>query len=336
MSFRTFVTGAALSLCTALSVQADEIRFATVDGEGSLLDNVYWSYTEVFNTILQAQTSGEYSLAVFPNSQLGDLESLLEQTARGSIQAVAGISAGHLQSYSDTAAVLEMPYVFPNTKVARAVMNGAFGDMLSDRIAEETGLRIISYLPSAFRSFSSSTKLIKTPDDMVGMKMRTQQIPIHVAMVEALGANPTPIAWAELYSALQTGVVDGQENAPYTILLANLQEVQTYYTLDNHLVNMPIVVMNEAYYQSLSDDVKATIDYAAAEAAFAFLGIVKAKESQDLATIRSAGVEIYQPSPAEFQMFVDKVQGPIEGIVSEIVGQDLIDELKSAVAAELK
>jgi TRAP-type C4-dicarboxylate transport system substrate-binding protein len=171
---------------------------------------------------------------------------------------------------------------------------------------------------------------------MVGMKMRTQQIPIHVAMVEALGANPTPIAWAELYSALQTGVVDGQENAPYTILLANLQEVQTYYTLDNHLVNMPIVVMNEAYYQSLSDDVKATIDYAAAEAAFAFLGIVKAKESQDLATIRSAGVEIYQPSPAEFQMFVDKVQGPIEGIVSEIVGQDLIDELKSAVAAELK
>lgn len=332
MSLRSILAGTVFSVCTALSAHADNIRFATVDAEGNLLDNVYWAYTEVFNTILQAQTAGEYSLEVFPNSQLGDLESLLEQTARGSIQAVAGISAGHLQAYTNTAAVLEMPYVFPDTKVARDVMNGEFGDMLSDRIAEETGLRIISYLPSAFRSFSSSTKMIKTPDDMIGMKMRTQQIPIHVAMVEALGANPTPIAWAELYSALQTGVVDGQENAPYTILLANLQEVQKYYTLDNHLVNMPIVVMNEDYYQGLPDGVKSTIDYAAAEAAFAFLGIVKAKESQDLATIRAAGVEIYQPSPEEFQMFVDKVQAPIEAIVSEIVGQELIDELKTAVA----
>lgn len=324
---------AGLALAGAMiPASADVIRFATVDGEGDLLENVYWAYTEVFDTILKSQTAGEYELQVFPNGQLGDLESLLEQTARGSLQVVAGISAGLLQAYTPIAAVLEMPYTFPNTAVAREVMNGEFGNNLSDRIAKETGVRIISYLPSAFRNFSSSTKLIKTPDDMVGMKVRTQQIPLHLTMVEALGANPTPIAWAELYSALQTGVVDAQENAPYTMLMANLQEVQKYYTLDSHLVNMPLVAMNEDYYQSLPDSVKATIDYAADEAAFALLGIVKAKESQDLATIAAAGVEIYSPTPAEFQMFVDKVQGPVEAVLSDIVGQDLIDELKSAVA----
>ncbi|WP_138467105.1 TRAP transporter substrate-binding protein [Poseidonocella sp. HB161398] len=327
----TFAAGIALA-GAVVPAQADTIRFATVDGEGDLLENVYWAYTEVFNSILKAQTGGEYELQVFPNGQLGDLESLLEQTARGSLQVVAGISAGHLQAYTDVAAVLEMPYVFPNTQIARKVMDGPFGDMLADRIAEDSGVRIISYLPSAFRNFSSSTKLIKTPEDMVGMKVRTQQIPIHVAMVEALGANPTPIAWSELYSSLQTGVVDGQENAPYTMLMANLQEVQKYYTLDHHLINMPIVAMNEDYYQSLPDSVKATIDEAADEAAFALLGIVKAKESQDLAVIEDAGVEIYQPTPEEFQMFVDKVQAPVEAILADIVGQDMIDALKSAVA----
>ncbi len=314
------------------AAQADTIRIGTVDGEGNLLDNVYWAYTEVFNSILKAQTGGEYELQVFPNGQLGDLESMLEQVARGSLQIVAGISAGHLQAYTDIAAVLEMPYVFPSTSVAREVMDGAFGKDLSDRIAADTGVRIISYLPSAFRNFSSSTKMIKSPEDMAGMKMRTQQIPIHVAMVEALGANPTPIAWSELYSALQTGVVDGQENAPYTMLMANLQEVQKFYMLDHHLLNMPIVAINEDYYQSLPDGVKASIDEAAGEAAFALLGIVKAKESQDLAVIEDAGVEIYQPSPEEFQMFVDKVQAPVETILADIVGQDLIDELKAAVA----
>lgn len=324
-------TGIALGAFVA-PASAENIRIATVDGEGDLLDNVYWTYTEVFNSVLKARTGGEYQLQVFPNGQLGDLESLLEQTSRGSLQVVAGISAGHLQAYTQSAAVLEMPYIFPSTQLAREVMDGKFGDMLADRIAEEAGVRIISYLPSAFRNFSSSTKMIKSPEDMVGMKMRTQQIPIHLAMVEALGANPTPIAWAELYSALQTGVVDGQENAPYTMLMANLQEVQKYYTLDHHLINMPIVAMNEDYYQSMPDEVKATIHQAADEAAFAMLGIIKAKESQDLKTIEAAGVEIYQPSPAEFQMFVDKVQAPVADILSGIVGQDLIDELKAAVA----
>ncbi|GGG64965.1 ABC transporter substrate-binding protein [Salipiger pallidus] len=332
-TLKTTAATAALALgVMSAAAQAESIRLATVDGEGDLLNNVYWTYTEVFNTVLSNATGGEYDLQVFPNSQLGDLESLLEQTARGSLQVVAGISAGHLQAYTNAAAVLELPYVFPDTATAREVMNGPFGDMLTDQIAEDSGVRIISYLPSAFRNFSTADKQIKTPEDMVGLKMRTQQIPIHVTMVEALGANPTPIAWSELYSALQTGVVDGQENAPYTMLMANLQEVQGYYTLDHHLINMPIIAMNDDYYQSLPEEVKAAVDQAADEAAFAMLGVIAAKESQDMKAIRDAGVEIYQPTPEEFQMFVDKVQGPVEEVLAGITGQELIDELKAAVA----
>lgn len=309
------------------------VRFGHVDGEGDLLANPYWTFTEVFGSTVKTQTNGRYEIQVFPSGQLGDLESLLEQNVRGSLQIVGGLNAGHVGAYAPAAQVLEMPYTFPTTEVAREVLNGEFGKTLSDTIAEKSGVRILSYLPSAFRNFSNSVRPIRTPEDMVGLKIRTQQVPIHIKMVELLGASPTPIAWAELYSALQTGVVDGQENAPYTMLLANLQQVQKYYTLDHHLINMPLITINEEFYKSLSDEDRAIFDFAAREATFAMLGIIAAKESQDLKVIADAGVEIYQPTPAEFQMFVDKVQLPIAEMLAEQVGAELIADLQAAVKA---
>lgn len=335
-TFRSLTAALAMGTALALAAPALQaqtvVRLAHTEGEGDLLQNPYWTYTEVFGRILESQSNGRYTLQVFPNKQLGDLESLAEQTARGVVQMAAGLSAGHLASFDPRIQVLEMPYTFPSTEVARAVLNGPFGKELADAVAEQSGLRIVAYLPSAFRNFSNSVRPIRTPEDMKGLKIRTQPIPIHLEMVKALGANATPIAWAELYNALQTGVVDGQENAPYTMLLANLQEVQKFYTLDHHLVNMALIVINESFYQGLSDADKAIFDHAAREAAFAMLGVIKAKESQDLKTISDAGVEIYQPTPEEFQQFVDATRGPIRELMSGIVGSDWIDRLEAAVA----
>ena len=309
------------------------VRFGHVDGEGDLLDNPYWAFTEVFGSIVHSGTEGRYEIQVFPSGQLGDLESLLQQNVRGSLQMVGGLNAGHVAAYAENAQVLELPFVFPNTEIAIQVLQGEFGQSLSDHVAEESGVRIMAYLPAAFRNFSNNVRPIRTPEDMVGLNIRTQQIPLHVAMVEALGASPTPIAWAELYSALQTGVVDGQENAPYTMLLANLQEVQRYYTLNNHLVNMPMITINEEFYQSLSDADREVFDFAARQASFAMMGIIVAKESQDLKVIADAGVEIYQPTPEEFQMFVDKAREPVAEVLAAQIGREWIDQLFDAVEA---
>ena len=126
-------------------------------------------------------------------------------------------------------------------------------------------------------------------------------------------------------------MVDGQENAPYTMLLTNLQEVQKYYTLDHHLINMPLITINDDFYQGLNAEDKVIFDTATAKATFAMLGIIAAKESQDLKVIRDAGVEIYQPTPAEFQKFVDATKEPIRAFMEEKVGAQLIDELEAAV-----
>lgn len=307
------------------------VKFAHTEAEGDLLKNPYWAYTEVFSRIVENETAGRYKIQVFPNKQLGDLESLAEQTARGIIQMSGGLSAGHLSSFFPSIQVLEMPYTFPSIEVGRLVMNGKFGRDLADAIAEKSGIRVIAFLPSAFRSFTNNKKVVKTAADMKGMKIRVQNIPIHVEMVKALGAAATPIAWAELYNALQTNVVDGQENAPYTMLLANLQQVQKYYTLDKHLLNMPLITINDKFYKSLSADDRKAFDFAAREAAFAFLGIITAKESQDLKTIAAAGVQIYSPTPAEFQTFVDATREPILAIMKQKVDEKWIKGLLSSI-----
>lgn len=334
--FAAIITGAALAvgaLAGTPAVQAETIvKLAHTEGEGDLLDNPYWAFTEVFGRALESQSNGRYKLEVFPNKQLGDLDSITEQTARGVVHISAGISAGGLASYFPSIQVLEMPYSFPSTEVGREVLDGPFGQELSDALAKESGLRILAYLPSAFRNFSNSKYPVKTPKDMAGLKIRVQPIPIHLEMVKALGANATPIAWAELYNALQTGVVDGQENAPYTMLLANLHEVQKYYTLDNHLLNMPMVIVNEKFFSGLSDADKAIFRSAARQAKFAMLGIIKAKESQDLKTISDAGVQIYQPTPEEFQQFVDVTRDPVRKVLEQEVAPEWFDKLDAAVA----
>lgn len=337
-TFRRSVTVAflaAMALGTAPTVAAAQtvVKFATVDCEGDLMDCPYYAYTEVFNQVLTAGTAGRYSLQVFPNSQLGDLESLTEQTARGIIQMTAGQNAGQLSGYYPSIQIVEMPYTFPTLEVGRAVMNGPFGDELADKVAEASGVRIISWLPSAFRNFSNGKRPIKSPADMEGLKIRVQPVPIHIEMVKALGASATPIAWGELYNALQTGVVDGQENAPYVMLLGNLHEVQKYYTLDAHLLNMPLVFINDAFYADLSDDDRAVFEQAASAATFAMLGIVTAKETQDLKTIAEAGVEIYKPTPAEFQQFVEATRAPVRKVLEENVDAVWFDKLDAALKA---
>jgi tripartite ATP-independent transporter DctP family solute receptor len=324
---------ALLAATAALPASAQTIvKLAHSEAEGDLLKNPYWAFTEVFGRVIENETQGRYKVQVFPNKQLGDLESLAEQTARGTIQMAAGLSAGHLSSFFPSIQVLEMPYTFPSIEVGRVVMNGKFGRELADAAAEKSGIRILAYLPSAFRSFTNNKRPIKTPEDMKGLKIRVQNIPIHVEMVKALGASATPIAWAELYNALQTGVVDGQENAPYTMLLANLQQVQKHYTLDKHLLNMPLVTINEKFYKGLSKQDRQAFDYATREASFALLGIIAAKESQDLKTIAAAGVQIYAPTPAEFQKFVAATREPILAVMRSKVDQKWINGLLTAIA----
>ncbi len=236
-----------------------------------------------------------------------------------------------LSTFDPNVQVLEMPYTFRNTEIAREVLNGPFGHKLSDQLAKSSNIRILSYLPSAFRSFINSKHEIHSPADMKGMKIRTMEIPIHMEMVRALGATATPISWSELYSALQTGVVDGAESAPYVILLGKLQEVQKYYTLDRHTLNLALIIINDKFFKSLPPEDQRIFSYAARQAQLAMLGVVAAKETQDFKTIREAGMKIYKPKPEEFNQFKDLTREPVLKIMRKKVEEKWIADLNQAI-----
>ncbi len=319
-------------LCSqALAKPEKVIKLGHCDTHIGIVESPYFAYTETFKAIVEGRTGGRIEVQIFPNSQLGDLRSQMEQTAWGTMQMTAGMTVDLLASYDPNIQVLAIPYTFQNTEIGRIVLNGEFGDELSDFIAQKSKMRVISWLPSAFRNFSNSVRPIRTPEDMKGLRMRTMQVPIHMSMVKALGANPTPIPWEELYSALQTGVVDGQENPPYSVVMAKLYEVQKYYTLDNHLLNIAVVVINDKFFNELTPEDQTIVKYAARQAELALLGVVTAKENLDLKAISKAGVSIYSPTPAEFAQFSEKVRGPVLKTLEGKVDKIWIDKLFKAV-----
>lgn len=316
---------------SGLTADMRTIKFAHSEAEGDICKNPYYMYTSVFASTLESKTGGKFKIQVFPNGQLGDLRSMAEQCARGTLEITGGQNAGLLSSFDPNFQVLEMPYSFNNSEIARLVLHGWFGRELSDNLAARSNLRILSYLPASFRNFSSSKREIRSPADMKGMKMRTMQVPIHMEMVKALGASPTPIPWEELYSALQTGVVDGQENAPYVVLMGKIQEVQKFYTIDRHTANIALILINDKFYKGLSPEDRQAFDYAAREAQFAFLGLITGKENQDIREIEKAGVKIYYPTPAEYIQFRNATREPVLKVLREKVDKKWIDRFFKAV-----
>ena len=330
----TFLLFVAVGLLRPLFGWAGEtkiVKLAHMEAQTDLLKTPYLALTSVFQGIVETETGGRYKVQIFPSGQLGDLRSMAEQVSRGVIDMSSGQNGGLLASFDPNMQILEMPYTFRTTEIGRLVLDGWFGRELSDELAAKSNIRILSYLPSSFRNFSNSKREIRSPADMRGLKMRTMQVPIHLEMVKALGAAPTPIAFEELYSALQTGVVDGQENAPYVVLMAKVQEVQKYYILDHHLLNTALFIVNEKFYKSLSPEDRRIFDYAARQAQFAFLGIITATESLDIKEIEKAGVKVYTPTAAEYAQFQSATKEPVLKVMKEKVEAKWIDKLYKAI-----
>lgn len=307
------------------------IKFAFNDSMIGILESSYYSYIQVFKQMVENKSGGRIAVQTFPNNQLGDLPSMLDQAVKGTIQMTAGQNTGLFATYAPNIQALDIPYVFRDTEVALKVLNGELGAKLSQELIEKAGIRIISYLPTSFRNFITNKKQIRVAADVKGLKIRTMEVPIHIKMMESLGANPTVISFAELYTAMQTGVVDGHEQAPYTVLMNKLEEVADYYTLDGHILNSNAVSINEKFFQSLSKEDQRIILSSARAAQQAMLGVIKAKEVQDLAKIAAAGVEIYQPTPEELEGFKEATQKSVIDMLKLEMDEAIISEMLKEV-----
>src|SRR5699024_2359941 len=175
-----------------------------------------------------------------------------------------------------------IPYAFEDLEVGRNVLNGEFGQKLIDGVAESSDFKIMSFIPSAFRHFGTNKTPVETPDDLKGLTIRVMEIPIHQKMVESLGATPIVIPFEETYSAVQAGVVDGHEQAPYTMLMANLEEVTDYFNLDKHTMNTAVTMINQDFFNSFSEEDQEILADAEQQAIQALLAHIDESTDDDM------------------------------------------------------
>ena len=282
-----------------------------------------------FANLVNAQSGGRLEVQVFGAGQLGAEREYVEAVMAGNVQ--AGIASGVIGSFFKESMITDIPYLFPNATVAWKVLDGPFGDKLSEMFLARTGMRNLAFAEVGFRHFTNSKKTIKSPADVAGLKIRVQETPVYLTLIRSMGGSPTPIAWTETYTALQTKVVDGQENPISSIVFAKLYEVQKYLTLDGHVYGVDWFVINEKFFKSLDKDLQEIVQEAAKVSATVGRGLQQLLSSTGLETCLKAGVEIYQPTAAEMALFKKATQQPVIDYLKTQVDPKLIDELLKAV-----
>jgi tripartite ATP-independent transporter DctP family solute receptor len=287
-----------------------------------------------FKDCVETASNGQITVDVIGGGALGSAADLLEQVRTGQIQFGGSITEANIAGFWDDINMLGSPYIFRSVELAMDVMDSDFGTAIKDKILETTGVRVpFVFSNGGMRHFTNNVRPIKTPADMKGLKIRTMDSPAHMEVVKALGASPTPIAWTETYTALQTGVVDGQENGISSILQGKMQEVQKYMSTDGHVASFMFVVMNDKWYQNLPPANKAIMDEAFRKTELFSRRYLTVLNSIGRGTIEAAGVEIHDTTPEELALFQEATKD-VKNYIKENLMSDptWMDRLEEAIA----
>lgn len=248
---------------------------------------------------LEEVSGGLMTIDLYPSGVLGDETQCLEQLLSGSL-AMTKVSTAPIESFIPEIGVFGVPYLFKDHKSYWEVLDGKIGQELL-AIGEPHGLRGLCYYDSGSRNFYSTKKPIRSPKDLVGMKIRVQNSKMAIAMIEAMGGSPTPINWGELYSALAQGVVDGAENNEPSFDTSRHFEVCKYFTPDAHTRVPDLLMISSSVWSSLSGQEQKWLQESADESSIYQRELWAQKTKESLAKVVAAGVTIVDCDPAEFQ-----------------------------------
>jgi C4-dicarboxylate-binding protein DctP len=288
------------------------------------------AYAVVLKDIVEAGSKGEIEVRILGANQAGAERQQLEKVQNGTNQ--MGIVSEITQPFFfKPALVLGIPFLFPSSAVAWEVLDGPFGDRYAQAFQKDTGVRVINHMESGFRSIFNSKKPVKSPADLAGLKIRTGENPVHLAMVKALGANPTPIAWTEVYTSLQQKVVDGMENPPGLFFAMKFYEHQKYLTINRHLYSVHTTMVNEQFFQTLPKSYQQLVLEAAATALTIGRSTAFMAEKAAIENLKQKGIEIYTPTDAEFAEFRKLGRPAGEALVRKEIGDDWVNAAVKAV-----
>lgn len=278
-----------------------------------------------FKAPLEEASGGNITVEIYPNSMLGSLTENVNSMQMGDLE-MAYLNDSILSGFIPEFAVVGLPYLFTSVDAVHNAMAGDFGAELSQKIYDNLGIVNLGWCDVGFRNITNSKKEIKTPADLAGMKIRTMTNDLHVEYFSHLGAMPTPMAFNELYTALQQGTVDGQENPTAMIFNNNLYEVQKYMTVSEHVWTSTGLMIAKNFYEGLPQDYQDAIQEAADNTTQLQRDMITEQNSSLLTNIEEAGVQVTVLTDEEKKAFQDAASESVWKTAAEKYGQELIDK----------
>lgn len=299
-SIAALVLGAALSLA-ALPASAQTLRSADIHPDGyPTVDAVKY-----LGELMEQRTGGRIKIQVFNNAQLGAEKDTIEQTRFGVID-MNRVNTAPFNNLVPETQVLGLPFLFRSVDHMHKVVDGPIGDEIL-KAFEPHGLVGLAFYDSGARSFYTTKKAIRSIDDMKGLKIRVQQSDLWIAMMQAFGANPTPMPMGEVYSSLETGVVDGAENNWPSYESARHYEIAKNYTLTEHSLNPEILVMSKISWDKLTPEDQKIFRQAAKDSVVKMRELWTAREKSSEAKVRAGGANVIKVNKDEFSAVMKPV-----------------------------
>ena len=275
--------------------------------------------------MLKERSDGRLCIEVFHSAQLGEEKDTIEQTQFGVID-MNRVSLGPFNNIIEETQVPSLPYIFRSVGHMNKVMDGPVGQQILDAFSDHD-LVGLAFYDGGSRSFYNSEKPITSIDDLAGMKFRVMQSDMFVDMVSALGANATPMPYGEVYSSIQTGVIDGAENNWPSYDSSGHFEVAKYYTLDQHLIVPEVLVMAKSSFDKLSAEDQALVRQAARDSVSVMRDLWVAREQTSEARVREAGVEII--TDIDKTPFIEAMVPVYEKYVTSAVLQQMVADIQA-------
>ena len=292
----TLVLFSTFSLVAVASAQAkDTFKLATVTPD----HHAYTMGAKEFARLVEDATKGEVVIKVFGGGQLGKGErELLEGLQLGTID-MAVTATGPVSNFSEDMGVVDLPFLFTSYDHVDKVLDGSIGRQLLDGL-EKANIKGLAFFENGFRNFTDSKRPLTKPADFVGLKFRTMENPVHLASVRQLGAQAVPMSWGEVYTSLQTGVIDGQENPVAIIHAFKLSEVQKYLSLTGHFYSPAPLTMSLKKFNELKPEYQQILLEMALRAAAYERKLIRDNEAKQLEDLQKQGMEVSKVDKAVF------------------------------------
>lgn len=319
MILKTLIAAVAVAATGLAAAQEKTFKFALQNPKGHPLEMGAVKFAE----LVSAKSGGRFKVNVFAGGTLGGDAANVSALQGGTVEFVM-LNSGILASQVKDFEVYDFPFIFANAKEADAIVDGPFGQKLHAKLADK-GIIGLAYTELGFRNVTNSKKAINTVEDLAGLKLRVIPNAINIDWVKAVGANPTPLAFPEVYAALEQKAIDGQEN-PLSVILANkFYEVQKNLAVTNHQYNPQSIIFSKKVWDTLAPADQKVLQDAAREASAYQRQVNRSKSADDLAELKAKGMQATEFSAAEqaklrerFKPVVEKHGAAVSATLAEL------------------